>query len=123
MYPIKSLDEFFVAGGDSSKYDAYLTSAERASILTIFHPNYKVVNPLPYHIKNPLVFPLAKSDVWKNYIDNWIEFRTNDGTINRAYEQWILGHEYKRKERAWSVWDDIILPAIEDNFSKHKSKE
>ncbi len=116
LYPIKSLDEFFVAEGDSSKYDAYLTSAERASILTIFHPNYKVVNPLPYHIKNPLVFPLAKSDVWKNYIDNWIEFRTNDGTINRAYEQWILGHEYKRKERAWSVWDDIILPAIEKNF-------
>jgi Na+/H+-dicarboxylate symporter/ABC-type amino acid transport substrate-binding protein len=111
IHPITSLDEFFNGvTKDSVKIDAYLTSAERASILTIIHPGYKVVNPLPYHIQNALVFPLAQSNVWKRYIDNWIEYRTKDGTINRVYEQWILGHEYKKRERPWSVWDDIIMP-------------
>ncbi len=109
---IYGLDEFF-NDKDSSEYDAYLTSAERASILTITHPGYKVVNPLPYHIKNALVFPLASSTIWKRYIDNWIELRKKDGTIQRLYSQWILGREYKKKEKAWSVWDNIIVPMFE----------
>ena len=36
---------------DSIQIDAHLTSAERAAALTIFNAEYKVVNPLPYHIK------------------------------------------------------------------------
>jgi ABC-type amino acid transport substrate-binding protein len=119
IYPITDLNEFFdrskidSSSSDSLRLDAYLTSAERASVLTIFYPGFKVVNPLPYHINNSLVFPLADDDVWKRYIDNWIEYRTKDGAIERIYDQWILGHEYKKKEPVWNVLDDIILPMFD----------
>ena len=110
LYGITDLETFFLNNqGDSLVLDAYLTSAERGSALSIHYPGYKVVNPLPYHMQNGLVFPIAKSDIWRRYVDNWIEFRSKDGTIDRFYSQWILGHEYRKKTRPWNVLDDLIL--------------
>jgi len=118
IYPITDLKQFFNSNeSDSIHYDAYLTSAERASALSILYPGFKVVNPLPYHINNALVFPISNSDIWKKYIDNWIEFRKQDGTIDRIYNQWILGQEFKEKERNWNLYDDVIVPKY---FSKGK---
>lgn len=110
IYPLSEQDDFFKGNfPDTIKPDAYLTSAERGSALTLVYPGYKVVNPLPYHITNALVFPLAPDDVWRKYINTWIDFRTKDGTIERLYDQWILGHEYREKEKSWSFYDNVIL--------------
>ncbi len=123
IYKIWDLNEFFEhartdsLAADSIRLDAYLTSAERASVLTIQHSGFKVVNPLPYHINYSLVFPLAESNVWKRYMDNWIEYRTKDGTVERMYRQWILGHEYREKKPAWNVLDNVILPLLSKNKS------
>jgi ABC-type amino acid transport substrate-binding protein len=95
---------------DSLKMDALLTSAERASAWTVFHPDYKVVNPLPYHMYNSLVFPLATDEVWREYVNRWIDYREKDGTIQRMYDQWILGKEYRQSTASWSVWDAYIQP-------------
>lgn len=117
-YEINSLDEFFNQTVDSIKIDAHLTSAERAASLTIIHPEYKIVNPLPYHINNGLVFPIADDEVWKRYIDNWIDYRTNDGTIENIYDEWILGKEYKRETNKWSIYENVLLPLIEEKEKK-----
>ncbi|MCK5846471.1 MAG: cation:dicarboxylase symporter family transporter [Bacteroidales bacterium] len=111
-YAMQDLNDFFDQSvlPDSIKIDAYLTSAERASALTILNDGYKVVNPLPVHLKNALVFPVAKSAVWNRYIDNWIDYRQQDGTIEKIYKQWILGQEYKKEKPIWNVWDNIIIP-------------
>jgi Na+/H+-dicarboxylate symporter len=120
IHEVRSLNQFFsLTQSDSIHCDAYLTSAERASALTIKHPGFKVVNPLPYHMRNALVFPIAKSDIWRRYIDNWIEYRTKDGSIDRLYDQWILGHQYIKKKKTWSVYDNIILPKY---FSKKNTE-
>ena len=63
---------------------------------------------MPYHINNNLVFPLPTDNVWKRYVDNWIDFRKQDGTFDRIYNQWILGIEFKKKEKAWNIYDNII---------------
>ena len=97
---------------DSIKYDAHLTSAERAAALTLFHSDYKMVNPLPYHLKNGLVFPLSNDDVWSKYIDKWIDYRTENGVFQRIYDQWILGHEYKKQSEDWSIYKSIIKPKL-----------
>ncbi len=108
-YEIHNFNQFFKQREeDSIHLDAHLTSAERASALTIFHPDYKVVNPLPYHISNALVFPVATDDVWVRYVDKWIDYRTKDGTFDKIYDQWILGHEHRKKEKPWSFYDDVI---------------
>ena len=111
VYPLNDLDDFFEENSvpDSIKLDAYLTSAERASALTILNNGYKVVNPLPIHMKNSLVFPIAKDPVWNRYIDKWIAYRKQDGTIDILYKQWILGQEFKKEQKAWSIWDNIIM--------------
>jgi Na+/H+-dicarboxylate symporter len=110
IYPLNDPYDFFEKKlPDSINVDAYLTSAERGSALSMLFPGYKVVNPLPYHITNALVFPLAPDDVWRKFVNNWINFRTKDGTIDRIYDQWILGHEFKSVEKPWSIWDNVIL--------------
>ena len=111
-YAITKPDEFFEQVNDSIIIDAHLTSAERAAALTIAHPEYKIANPLPYHLNNTLIFPIAKDEVWRRYIDNWIDFRKNDGTFNRIYDQWIIGEEFIKEKKTWSVYENIIKPKL-----------
>jgi ABC-type amino acid transport substrate-binding protein len=96
------------SSNDSIVIDAHLTSAERAASVTIYKTGYKVVNPLPYHINNALVFPIARDEVWRGYINKWVDFRKQDGTFDKIYTQWILGHPNQKKVKKWNVLDDVI---------------
>ena len=119
-YSVSTVENFFNQNeNDSIKYNAHLTSAERAAALTIIHPEYKMVNPLPYHLKNSLVFPIARDEIWSKYIDKWIDYRTEDGVFQRIYDQWILGHEFKKETEDWSIYKNIIKP----KFFSDKSKD
>ncbi len=122
-YPVTQMNDFFNHDGailvekDSSKidsiiFDAHLTSAERAASTTVLKPEYKVVNPLPYHINIGLVFPVARDNVWRSYIDKWIDFRKKDGTFDKIYDQWILGNPYQKKEKKWSILENVIKPKL-----------
>ncbi len=109
LYDIADFESLFaISDSDSVHIDALLTSAERASSWTITHPDFKVVNPLPYHLNNTLVYPIARDDVWREYINRWIDYRTKDGTYERVYQQWILGKEYRKDTKAWSVYHDVL---------------
>ena len=75
-----------------------------------------------------MVFPIAKDEVWRRYIDKWIDFRTNDGTFERIYDQWILGKEFKKEEETWSIYENILKPKWEskkeeDNESKENKNQ
>ena len=107
LFPIENYDSLYVLK-DSIKIDGLITSAERASAWTVLHSDYKVVNPLPYHLANSLVFPIANDEVWRQYIDRWIDYRKNDGTFDRIYQQWILGKEFRQKEETWSVYKNVL---------------
>ena len=125
-YPISDISEFLNRDeNDTIQLDAYLTSAERAANLTVFYPDYKIVNPLPYHINNALVFPIARDDVWNRYLDKWIDFRTKDGTFQRVYDQWILGHKYEEEQESWSFYENVIrdkwLPRIRKKQNKKEN--
>lgn len=118
-YPVPEINDYFEftkdlkkemdsTGNDSIFIDAHLTSAERAASITIYKTGYKVVNPLPYHINNALVFPIARDEVWRGYINKWIDFRKQDGTFDKIYKQWILGHPNQKKVKKWNILDDVI---------------
>lgn len=116
--------EFFeLKPGDSIQMDAHLTSAERGAAITVSQPNYKVVNPLPYHLNNALVFPIAKDEVWRRYVNKWIDFRTNDGSFQRVYDQWILGKEFKKQQSTWSIYENLIKPKWESIRTKKNTVE
>ena len=125
-YPVREINDYLhlnkstssisdSIAGDTIQIDAHLTSAERAASVTVFYPEYKVVNPLPYHISNALVFPIANDPVWKGYIDKWIDFRKQDGTFDRIYDQWILGNPHKTESKKWNLIDNIVIPYLERN--------
>ena len=118
-YPVPEINDYFEFSKgidkeiDSSRIDtividAHLTSAERAASVTVFNTGFKVVNPLPYHINNALVFPIARDEIWRGYINKWIDFRKQDGTFDKIYDQWILGQPYKEKVKKWNILDDVI---------------
>lgn len=94
---------------DTNHINGFLTSAERAIDLTVLHANYKVVNPLPFHMNSSLVYPLVRGNKWREYINRWIDFRTQDGTFDKMYDQWIKGQRYKDETQSWSILDDVIL--------------
>lgn len=109
LYSIGAHDSLLtLSTTDSIAVDGLITSAERASAWTILHPEYKVVNPLPYHLNNSLVFPVANDDVWHEYVNRWIDFRMQDGTIDKMYKQWILGKEYLPERKSWSIYKDVF---------------
>lgn len=120
-YPVPEINDFFTLSqhmkneidstrNDSVVIDAHLTSAERAASVTIFKTDYKVVNPLPYHINNALVFPLARDNIWRGYVNKWIDFRKQDGTFDRIYDQWILGNPIEKESQKWNILNDVIKP-------------
>lgn len=109
LYSINDYDSLLtLSNTDTISVDGLITSAERASAWTVIHPGYKVVNPLPYHLYNSLVFPVANDAVWQEYIDRWIDYRKKDGTIERMYNQWVLGKEFKKDTKTWSVYHNIL---------------
>jgi ABC-type amino acid transport substrate-binding protein len=93
----------------TSKPDAVVLPAERGSVLTMLHPEYSVVVPEPEQIKVPLAYPVARRDQeWLNFVNNWVELKRKDGTIQKLYEHWILGKSAQRREARWSVARNVL---------------
>ncbi|NWF84712.1 MAG: cation:dicarboxylase symporter family transporter [Bryobacteraceae bacterium] len=93
----------------TSKPDAVVLPAERGSVLTMLHPEYSVVVPEPEQIKVPLAYPVARRDQeWLNFVNNWVELKRKDGTIQKLYEHWILGKSAQRRESRWSVARNVL---------------
>ncbi len=93
----------------AAKPDAAVLPAERGSVLSMLHPEYSVVVPESDQIKVPLAYPLARRDQdWLNFINNWIELKRKDRTIDRLYEHWILGKSAQHREPRWSVIRNVL---------------
>ncbi len=105
---LNEVADYFDMEGDSIQLDGLLTSAERASALTLLHPEYQVVNPLPLHMTVPLIFPINGQEAWRDYINSWIDIRSKDGHLDIIRDQWILGYEYKKASKSWSIMKDVL---------------
>lgn len=93
----------------AGKPEVLVFPAERGSVLSMLHPEYSVVVPEPDQIKVPLAYPVARRDQeWLNFINNWIELKRMDRTIDRLYEHWILGKSAQRREPRWSVVRNVL---------------
>jgi ABC-type amino acid transport substrate-binding protein len=92
-----------------AKPDAIVLPAERGSVLSMLHPEYSVVVPEPDQIRVPLAYPVARRDQdWLNFVNNWIELKRKDRTIDRLYEHWILGKSAQHREPRWSVVRNVL---------------
>ncbi|MGE5813584.1 MAG: cation:dicarboxylate symporter family transporter, partial [Acidobacteriota bacterium] len=89
--------------------DALILTAERGSAYTLLHPEYSVVVPTPRLMKVPLAYAVAGWDQsFTRVVDEWIDLKRKDGTIDELFAHWILGRDATRRPRRWSVLDDVL---------------
>ena len=87
----------------------HLIPAEVGAYLTMVYPDYSLVVPKGTHIRVPVVIGLQhRSERGERFLDTWIELRRQDGTLDELYDHWILGKQVTRKERRWSVIQDVL---------------
>jgi Na+/H+-dicarboxylate symporter len=108
IVPITSLREFF--DGEIQGLDAVLSSAEGGSAWTLLHPEYSVVlSATAEVIEWPLCIPVAGRDRHlAQFLDDWIEIKTQDGTVKEAFEHWILGRTAEDEGPRWSIVRDVL---------------
>ena len=101
--------EFFEGQGAGQDLDALFESAEAGSAWTLLYPNFQVVTPFPRNLDLPLVYPfLGEDDLLGEVVDHWIEVKQHDGTIQDAYDYWILGKGGEQKQPRWSIIRNVL---------------
>ncbi len=95
--------------GDLPDLDALVHSAEGGSAWTLLYPSYSIVVPQPEISKVPVGFIVPQEDDdWAEFIDEWVEYRRKDGTIDLLFTHWIYGKGAESKEPRWSVIRDVL---------------
>jgi Na+/H+-dicarboxylate symporter len=90
LRPIEDFHAWF-QGWDPA-VGALALPAERASAWTLMYPQFSVVVPEPGIVQIPLAYPLADHDqMFASFMNTWIDLKRKDGTIQAAYDHWILG--------------------------------
>ena len=85
-----SPQEYF--DGGFLEVDAFVMSAEAASVWTLLNPEFSVVVPQPAGRAVPLTYVVARQDKdFTGYVNHWIELQKKDETIEQLYAHWILG--------------------------------
>ena len=89
--------------------DAIATTAERGSAWTLRYPRFSVVVPQPGVLKVPLAYPIAGHDhAFASFINSWIELKRKDGTMDRLYSYWVLGHDATPPTPRWSIIRNVL---------------
>jgi ABC-type amino acid transport substrate-binding protein len=104
---VESIRSFFE--DNKQNLDALALSAEGGSAWTLLYPEYEIVVPKPELTKHPLGYPIVKGDQQMlNFINNWIDLKKKDGTIEQLYNYWILGKGTTEKEPRWSIIRNVL---------------
>jgi len=107
LVPIESNLEFLDA--PPGTFDGMIGLAETLSAWSLLYPTYTVVIPEPSYQRVPIGYPLPASEPdWLSTVNSWIELKKGDGTIDRAYDYWILGKEADPRVSRWSVVKDVL---------------
>ncbi len=95
--------------GGATEVDALALPAERGSAWTIRYPAFSVVVPGPDPIRVPLAYPIGRRDAaLARVVNTWIALKRKDGTLDAAYQHWILGHDATPVRPRWSIIRDVL---------------
>ena len=97
------------SNGAPADVDALALPAERGSAWTLMYPAYSVVVPGPDPIRVPLAYPIGKRDErLARFVNTWIALKRKDGTLDAAYQHWILGQDATPHRPRWSIVRDVL---------------
>ena len=105
--PIKALRHFFEKR--VRNVDALLITAEVGTAWTLLHPHFTVVVPRPSSVQVPMGYMVhPDDDDLLTFIESWLVVHRARGTIDHAYDFWILGQGAAPPIRRWSVIHDVL---------------
>jgi ABC-type amino acid transport substrate-binding protein len=100
-------EDFFNGGGRGA--DALLLSAEEGAAYSYRYPRYTVVKAQGGSIRLPAGYAVPKGDIeTMEFVSNWIDLKTKEGTVDQLYDYWMLGGIAKPREHRWSVIRDVL---------------
>jgi hypothetical protein len=95
--------------GEMPDVDALVMPAEAASAWTLVYPQFSVVVPSPGGVSIPIVFALPLSDdIFRRFVDTWIQISIPLGVMEQAHQHWILGREAAAHQPRWSIIRDVL---------------
>ena len=85
-------------------------AAGRARLgMDLMYPAYSVVVPGPDPIRVPLAYPIGRRDQpLARFVNTWIALKRKDGTLDAAYQHWILGQDATPRRPRWSIVRDVL---------------
>jgi ABC-type amino acid transport substrate-binding protein len=107
LVTVNSPREFIEKFGD--ELDAYITTVEKAGAWSLLRPEYSVAIPVPDVMKFAAAFPIPHGEEsLADFLKIWITIKQKDQTIQKAYDYWVLGKQFKKKQPRWSVIRDVL---------------
>jgi Na+/H+-dicarboxylate symporter/ABC-type amino acid transport substrate-binding protein len=104
---LEGAESFFT--GDGRGADALLLSAEEGAAYSYRYPHYTVVKAERGGIRLPAGYAVPKGDIeMMEFVSNWIDLKTKEGTVDQLYDYWMLGGIAKQGEPRWSVVRDVL---------------
>jgi Na+/H+-dicarboxylate symporter len=95
--------------GELADLDALAIDAESGSAWTLLYPEYAVVTLSGLARQWPLGYAVAGQDLeLLDFMNHWINLKKKDGTIEGAYDHWILGRTAEQKGPRWSIIRDVL---------------
>jgi Na+/H+-dicarboxylate symporter/ABC-type amino acid transport substrate-binding protein len=103
---LESAEEFF--SSEQPPADALLLSAEEGSAYSYRYPGYTTILPAtPVGI--PAAYALPRNNAeWTRFVDNWVDLKRKDGTVDERYQYWMKGGAAAPREPRWSVIRDVL---------------
>jgi Na+/H+-dicarboxylate symporter/ABC-type amino acid transport substrate-binding protein len=99
--------EFLVGWRDD--VDAFVTFAASGAAWSLLHPEYSVVVPQPRPAPLPVAVGMRPDDRDLHaFVDNWLVVERSSGSLQRAYDYWVLGKGVESAGRRWSVMRDVL---------------
>ncbi len=95
--------------GKLKDVDAYVHLAEAASAWTLIYPDYSVVVPKELRLTTPIGFVLPDGQLeYASNLNDWIDLRIRNNTIDQVYQHWILGKSEQDKQPRWSIMRNVL---------------
>jgi Na+/H+-dicarboxylate symporter len=99
--------EFFE--GRRPDVDALFLRAEVGSAWSLLYPEYSVVVPQPVVYKAPAGIAVSRSSPdLAEFANNWLVIQQASGSVQRAYDYWVLGRGAEEKKPRWSILRDVL---------------
>jgi Na+/H+-dicarboxylate symporter len=103
---VNSFEEFF--SGEVA--DAYFTTIEHGTFLTLLYPFYKAAAFDPSGAYKLLyAYPVPKgNEAFIEMLNHWLEVEERCGELSQKYDYWILGKNAEKEEPRWCIMRNVL---------------